>query len=256
MSLPSGHNYGCHHNPEVATNSYFSYGHGHHIEQGSASTGYRTILAYNAAGHSTRVNYYSNPSVNYPVTQTSTGVADLSDNAQVITQNRISFASLGDESATCSDGFSTVAPSPSPSTSTTGSGTSGSGNCGNCVFPFIAYGRQSDRCTTSDGDSPWCATAVDSSGFMVAGSWEYCTDPSCPGLAATNSPPMTVHPENEAGKCCKFLTSKVFLLFKLHIYQGVAFLTEQTIRRSWAELRLRRVNTPGRLEIFLFSKIF
>ena len=56
-----GHNFGCHHNPEVATNFYFSHGHGHLIEQGSANTGYRTVLAYNADGHSTRVNYYSNP---------------------------------------------------------------------------------------------------------------------------------------------------------------------------------------------------
>ena len=199
MTLPSGHNFGCHHNPEVATNTVFSHGHGHHIEAGSASTGYRTILAYWANGHSTRVNHYSNPSVNYPVTGTSTGNTTVSNNAAVITSNRFSFAELGDESATCSEG----------------SGTSGSGNCGNCVFPFIYSGRQSDRCTTIDGDSPWCATAVDSSGNMVQGSWEYCTDPSCPGLSASNSPPMTVHPENEAGKCCKFITTK---LFTLHIY--------------------------------------
>ena len=207
----SGHNFGCHHNPEVATNSYFSDGYAHLIEAGSASTGFRTILAYSATGHSTRVNYYSNPSVILPLSQTPTGVVDLSDNARVITQNRVAFAALGDESAVCSDGFSTAAPSPSPSTSTSTSPSpsnttttgSGSGSCGNCVFPFIAYGRQSDRCTTMDGDSPWCATSVDSNGFMESGSWEYCTDLSCPGLSASNSPSMTVHPQNAAGQCCK-----------------------------------------------------
>ena len=206
MTLPSGHNYGCYHNPEITDNPFFPHGHAHLIEQGSASTGYRTILAYSASGHSTRVNYYSNPSVDYPVTGTATGVVGVSNNAAVITSNRFSFAGLGDESASCINGSSTVAPL----TSTVAPSTSPSGKCGNCVFPFIYAGRESDRCTYIDGDSPWCATAVDSSGFMVAGSWEYCTDPSCPGLAATNSPPMTVHPQNEAGKCCKFLTSKVF----------------------------------------------
>ena len=129
-----GHNFGCHHNPEVASNSYFSYGHGHHIEQGSSFTGYRTILAYYASGHSTRVNYYSNPSVDYPVTKTPTGVTDLSNNARVITENRFSFASLGDESSVCSDGGSTT-------TTTTSSPPSNTTNCGQCVFPFIYANR-------------------------------------------------------------------------------------------------------------------
>ena len=90
------------------------------------------------------------------------------------------------------------------------------GSCGNCVFPFIYNRRESDRCTTVDGKhSPWCATSVDSSGNMV--SWEYCSDSSCPGMAASNSPPMTVHPENAAGKCCKLNTIELFILIKHHI---------------------------------------
>ena len=52
------------------------------------------------------------------------------------------------------------------------SSTTSSGGCGNCVFPFIVGNRQSDRCTSIDGDSPWCATAVDNSGKMTT--WEYC----------------------------------------------------------------------------------
>merc|ERR1719450_1849589 len=52
-----GHNFGCHHDAVNADNTYFSYGHGHHIEQGSASKGFRTILAYSASNHQTRVNY-------------------------------------------------------------------------------------------------------------------------------------------------------------------------------------------------------
>ena len=68
-----GHNIGLHHNVEASTNTAYPYGHGHLIDAGTASTGVRTILAYNANGHSTRVNYYSNPSVNYPGTGTPTG---------------------------------------------------------------------------------------------------------------------------------------------------------------------------------------
>merc|ERR1719220_2151248 len=55
------HNMGARHNKEQHTNSYYAYGHGHLIEEGKSSTGYRTILAYTATGHRTRVNYYSNP---------------------------------------------------------------------------------------------------------------------------------------------------------------------------------------------------
>jgi len=104
-----GHNIGLHHNTAVATNGYFSDGHGHLIAQGSASTGYRTILAYNAAGHSQRVNYYSNPDVNYPLTGTPTGVSGVSNNARVLTVQRFDLAKVGDESSGCS---STTTPPP------------------------------------------------------------------------------------------------------------------------------------------------
>jgi len=110
-----GHNFGCHHDPDNADNSYFSYGHAHHIEQGVASKGYRTILAYSAANHQTRLNYYSNPLQVLDITQTSLGVADLSDNARLITENRFAFAANGDESNMCSE-VSTSAPTTTPST--------------------------------------------------------------------------------------------------------------------------------------------
>ena len=37
-----GHNFGAHHNPEVATNTAYSYGHGHLIQQGIVSQGKST----------------------------------------------------------------------------------------------------------------------------------------------------------------------------------------------------------------------
>merc|ERR1711963_1307367 len=55
-----GHNMGMMHNKESSTNSYYPYGHGHLIQRGSASTGYRTILAYTASGHNHVATYYDN----------------------------------------------------------------------------------------------------------------------------------------------------------------------------------------------------
>ena len=81
---------------------------------GSNSNGYRSILAYYAEGHSHRVNYYSNPNVIFPDTGTPTGVAGISNNAAVLTNNRFMMAALGDESADCSS-----TPSPGGKISTT-----------------------------------------------------------------------------------------------------------------------------------------
>lgn len=36
-----GHNFGCGHDPAAMTNTYYSYGHGHHIAQGSHTIGLR-----------------------------------------------------------------------------------------------------------------------------------------------------------------------------------------------------------------------
>jgi len=88
-----GHNFGCQHDPDTSTNYDYPYGHGHLIEKG-----YRTVLAYNSPGYSTRVNYYSNPAINYPGTGTSTGVTGLSNNARVITENRYAMDALGSDS--------------------------------------------------------------------------------------------------------------------------------------------------------------
>merc|ERR1712110_903008 len=104
------HNLGALHNPEVSNNNIFPEGHGHLIDLGSGSNsnGYRTILGYYANGHSHRVNYYSNPNVIFPETGTPTGVADISDNAAVLTKNRFMMAALGDESLDCSSTPSTT----------------------------------------------------------------------------------------------------------------------------------------------------
>jgi sulfur relay (sulfurtransferase) DsrF/TusC family protein len=63
--------------------------------------GYRTILAYTAEGHKTRVNYYSNPSIVLAATGTPTGIEGLSNNAAVLLLNRFQMEKVGDESGEC-----------------------------------------------------------------------------------------------------------------------------------------------------------
>merc|ERR1719422_1901521 len=45
---------------------------------------------------------------------------------------------------------------------------------GTCVFPFIYNGVTHFQCTYTDSPTPWCATAVDSSGVVVTNSWGDC----------------------------------------------------------------------------------
>ena len=92
------HNFGCGHEPGTYSNNLYPGGHGHLIQGGL-----RTILAYRSDGHSTRVNYYSNPSVLYPPTNTPTGIQPISDNSAVLRLNRFSMANIGDESGVCRD---------------------------------------------------------------------------------------------------------------------------------------------------------
>ena len=156
-----GHNMGLTHNKESSTNSYYPYGHGHLIQRGSTSKGYRTILAYTASGHNQRVNYYSHPGQTYPPTGTSLGEDGVANNALVLMQNRLAMQDVGDESGTCSDGSAPPTTS-APATTGNSSGSGGSATCGNCVFPFTFGGRVHTTCTTIDGDPrPWCSTQVD-----------------------------------------------------------------------------------------------
>ena len=62
--------------------------------------GYRTLLALHSAGHAQRVNFYSNPNVIFPGTNTPTGTVNA-NNAKVINDQRVAQANVGDESETC-----------------------------------------------------------------------------------------------------------------------------------------------------------
>ena len=45
---------------------------------------------------------------------------------------------------------------------------------GTCVFPFTYNGATHHQCTYTDSPTPWCATAVDSSGVVVTNGWGDC----------------------------------------------------------------------------------
>ena len=95
-----GHNIGLYHD-DRHVNPRYEYGQGSYINKGTGSTGFRTVLGYSKTGYSTRVNYYSNPSVIHPATGTRTGVAGTADNARLLTEQRFKLAAMGDESMSC-----------------------------------------------------------------------------------------------------------------------------------------------------------
>merc|ERR1711962_1570721 len=150
-----GHNIGLYHNRETGhINPRYDFAQGHHIAQGKASTGFRTILAYSGTNHRQRVNYYSNPAVNYPATGTPCGVAagspNAANNAALLTQQRFLLADLGDEKQSCGGG-STVGPTPGPTPSPTPSPTpvgpacNGDGNAWSCC-------SSTNKCGLGEGD--------------------------------------------------------------------------------------------------------
>ena len=69
---------------------------------------FSAILAYQRKGHQLLANYYSDPNSLYPPTGTPLGVKGTSNNVKVITDNRIAFAALGDESGQCKSSGSTA----------------------------------------------------------------------------------------------------------------------------------------------------
>ena len=113
-----GHNIGLMHDKAAGVNPTYSYGHGYHIDKGTSTTGYRTILAYYKDGYRTRKNYYSNPSVIFPPTGTRTGDAKTANNALLLMQQRFKLAAVGDESMSCKSTASTSAATTTVTTST------------------------------------------------------------------------------------------------------------------------------------------
>merc|ERR1712115_160238 len=77
---------------------------------------------------------------------------------------------------------------------------------GTCVFPFIYNGVTHFQCTYTDSPTPWCATAVDSSGVVVTNSWGDC-EVSATSACQTESitvPTCTTTSGPRPGQSCVF----------------------------------------------------
>merc|ERR1712012_1105352 len=77
---------------------------------------------------------------------------------------------------------------------------------GVCVFPFIYNGVTHFQCTYTDSPTPWCATAVDSSGVVVTNSWGDC-EVSATSACQTESitvPTCTTTSGPRPGQSCVF----------------------------------------------------
>merc|ERR1711936_237114 len=77
---------------------------------------------------------------------------------------------------------------------------------GTCVFPFTYNGATHHQCTYTDSPTPWCATAVDSSGVVVTNGWGDC-EVSATSACQTESitvPTCTTSSGPRPGQSCVF----------------------------------------------------
>ncbi len=83
-----GHLQGAHHNPQVATNSAFSYGHGFY----NTTANWRTVMSYDCPGGCTRKPYWSNPYRSYG--SSAMGTTTVSHNVRVLNKTAYSVANF------------------------------------------------------------------------------------------------------------------------------------------------------------------
>lgn len=83
-----GHNLGAHHDPAAGNNQTYPYGHGYR----EPSNNWRTIMAYNCSPGCPRLNYWSNPAVNYGGVPM--GTTDASHNQRVLVERKATVAAF------------------------------------------------------------------------------------------------------------------------------------------------------------------
>ena len=84
-----GHLQGAAHNPEVATNTRFPYGHGFCYPPGN----FRTIMSYDS-GCSKRIQYWSNPDKTQPGSNVALGTESTHDNARLLNETALRMANF------------------------------------------------------------------------------------------------------------------------------------------------------------------
>ena len=235
-----GHNLGCHHNRESpANNQAYSYGHGHLIQAGNNQEGSTTIMAYQTEGHSLRANYYSNPYAIYPPTGTPLGVAGVSNNVKVITDNSVGFAAIGDESGQCKT--STTTSSPTTSTSSTSRPTTSSASsssecvgigvffCEPAVYEWIGVTSNNFEC------SDICKANSDCQGWtrFKSGEWKgWCgltKDVSCEAFNSDLDSGILdcIENENEGEGTCPGSPGTWYCGFEKYTWVGKTSTNEQ-----------------------------
>jgi hypothetical protein len=125
----TGHNMGAEHNLENAAplgTGEFSYSHGFRHPSRVAAESWRTIMSYATALSSTRVLYWSNSGVRYPVRDVLMGTDDLQDNARVLNDNARIVANFrcgspGTANVWMKDNWSDTGVEPNPNTDVAGS---------------------------------------------------------------------------------------------------------------------------------------
>lgn len=166
-----GHLQGARHDDDKTLTPY-PYGHGYKYV--SPDTSWRTVMAYNCKDGCPRLQYWSNPNINYPaVGGVPMGTASTNDNARVLNQTA---ATVG--------AFRLFKPPATLIDSVLGSGP------GLAAFKERLYGAFQDPSShnlsvmTFDG-SFWLLPANANSGIKIGGTPALLTDPSGGTLYAT-----------------------------------------------------------------------
>ncbi len=140
-----GHNFGAHHDPAVATNTYYAYGHGYVY----TAAKWRTVMAYDNAcagvGGCTRIAYFSNPDVSYGSPPAAMGTATVSDNARVHDERANAVANFRQAVTVAAPSVATAAATGVTTTGATLNGTVSSNGAATTVTfqygPTTSYGN-------------------------------------------------------------------------------------------------------------------
>ena len=154
-----GHNFGAHHDPYVATNGTYPYGHGYVYTPAK----WRTVMAYNDAcsgvGGCTRITYFSNPDVTYGNPAVATGTIATHDNARVHDERANAVANFRQAVASWAPSVATIAGSGLTATGATLNGlASSNGAATTATFQYgttTSYGG-----TATASQSPLASNAA------------------------------------------------------------------------------------------------
>jgi hypothetical protein len=116
-----GHNMGADHDTANSTSpGAYAYDHGFTHPSATAAQSWRTVMSYQTSPASTRVQYWSNPNINYPVMSVAMGTAATEDNHHVLNNTAATVANFrcsspGTANVWMKDTWSDTGAEPDPS---------------------------------------------------------------------------------------------------------------------------------------------